>query len=643
MSLHSVSAHSLSAHPPHSPHSPHSTHTLSLVCEHLLTPLSPPLSRASSPLPPLPQLGKKTSSFFGSPFDRNHVVSPSPPPSLRSSQSSSEPRSPSRSPSESQSPSSEPQSPTSSPLRPLRPLPPLPQSASSAFFFAKGSATPTPPPSVHSSADDASTHPRPRPTLPALTRFFPESASSTSSLASPFAFAASPTDLSPDSPTPRHELPVAPLEFVPAAGTIIGDEADAPLQLVRELGQGAFSRVWLATKLAADALPDGLSEPALVAVKMMDRTAYDKHDRKHDRTRVSFAREVEVLRHISHPNIVAFQHAFTTPTHHCLVLDALLGGELFDRLDQADNHALISPPLLRRIFTELARAVAWMHSVHLVHRDLKLENILLTTNPFTPQSPRLPPASTPLIKLTDFGLARFIDPAAPLLRTRCGSESYAAPEIVTGRPYDGRQSDAWACGVVLFALATRALPFDRRAVGSMGGGVGAGTGMGAGTGVGGSVVGDTRRGYLMRIAQGEYTWPEDTITEEEEGEENEGEGAVTRAGTHTHTPSLAPPLISSPPPSPNPAHQAPRLATPSLRAVVARLLVRDPARRARVAELWEEKWMRGVGGVELGGAGGGADGGAGTGANGEGGDGGAGAFGGGKLVGVIPGVAREEL
>lgn len=134
------------------------------------------------------------------------------------------------------------------------------------------------------------------------------------------------------------------------------------------------------------------------------------------------------------------------------------------------------------------------------------------------------------MKLTDFGLARFIDPAHPTLVTRCGSESYAAPEIVTGKPYDGRQTDAWACGVVLYALATRALPFDRVGTGDR----------------------DTRRSHLMRIAQGVYTWPP------------ESEGMIS-------------------------------LATEELKSVVARLLMRNAAKRARVVELWDEPWMRGVG------------------------------------------------
>ena len=68
----------------------------------------------------------------------------------------------------------------------------------------------------------------------------------------------------------------------------------------------------------------------------------------------------------------------------------------------------------------------------------------------------------PLITLTDLGLSRPIPrpPDSPLLTTRCGSEDYAAPEILLGQPYDGRATDAWALGVLLFALMEGRLPFD---------------------------------------------------------------------------------------------------------------------------------------------------------------------------------------
>ncbi|KAI9436329.1 kinase-like domain-containing protein, partial [Lactarius indigo] len=109
---------------------------------------------------------------------------------------------------------------------------------------------------------------------------------------------------------------------------------------------------------------------------------------------------------------------------------------------------------------ELLRAVEWMHARFVVHRDIKLETIdtpcpdfLLTANRFV----SLPAEDKPLVKLTDFGLSRKIDPDDPWLSTHCGSESYAAPELLPPRArtpdtYDGRETDPRALGVVLFAL-----------------------------------------------------------------------------------------------------------------------------------------------------------------------------------------------
>jgi serine/threonine protein kinase len=67
-----------------------------------------------------------------------------------------------------------------------------------------------------------------------------------------------------------------------------------------------------------------------------------------------------------------------------------------------------------------------------------------------------------VVTLTDLGLSRRIPepPESPLLTTRCGSEDYAAPELLMGQPYDGRQTDAWALGVMLYALMEGRLPFD---------------------------------------------------------------------------------------------------------------------------------------------------------------------------------------
>lgn len=70
--------------------------------------------------------------------------------------------------------------------------------------------------------------------------------------------------------------------------------------------------------------------------------------------------------------------------------------------------------------------------------------------------------SAPIVTLTDLGLGRRIPkpPESPLLDTRCGSEDYAAPELLMGQEYDGRATDAWALGVLLYALMEGRLPFD---------------------------------------------------------------------------------------------------------------------------------------------------------------------------------------
>lgn len=189
-------------------------------------------------------------------------------------------------------------------------------------------------------------------------------------------------------------------------------------------------------------------------------------------------------------------------------------------------------------------------SVSTVDPGIRLINvdpadILLTVNPFQKSGEiDINALPQPLVKITDFGLARFLDPTNPMLATRCGSEAYAAPEIVTGSMYDGRKTDAWACGVVLYALATRALPFDRK-VSSMSSSHGHGSTDGAA---------ETRRSYLLRIAQGVFAWPE-------------------------------------------PGTSGSRLSTEGVQRVVGRLLVRDPAKRAWIWDVWDEGWMEGEGAV----------------------------------------------
>ncbi|EEQ31237.1 putative tRNA (cytidine(32)/guanosine(34)-2'-O)-methyltransferase [Microsporum canis] len=223
------------------------------------------------------------------------------------------------------------------------------------------------------------------------------------------------------------------------------------------LGQGAFSQVVLAAREE-----DGAAKPharRLVAVKIVEYGPAGGADE--ERVEVSLNREVEILKSIDHPSIVQLKAFGSEPKRALLVLDYCPGGDLFEFASMRMKR--IDPPLIERIFSELVDAVRYLHRNHIVHRDIKLENVLLNI-PFAMMQDipdwRLYPRA--VITLTDLGLSRRIPqpPESPLLRTRCGSEDYAAPEILMGQPYDGRSTDAWALGVLLYAIMENRLPFD---------------------------------------------------------------------------------------------------------------------------------------------------------------------------------------
>lgn len=101
---------------------------------------------------------------------------------------------------------------------------------------------------------------------------------------------------------------------------------------------------------------------------------------------------------------------------------------------------------MKRIFTQLVGAVAYVHSKACVHRDLKLENILLDKHEN--------------VKLCDFGFTREYEGKASYLQTFCGTICYSAPEMLKGEKYAGEKVDVWSLGIILYALLAGELPYD---------------------------------------------------------------------------------------------------------------------------------------------------------------------------------------
>jgi serine/threonine protein kinase len=125
-----------------------------------------------------------------------------------------------------------------------------------------------------------------------------------------------------------------------------------------------------------------------------------------------------------------------------LVIDLCSGGELFDYIVEHDR---LDEPTAALIFHQIISAIAYCHSFGVAHRDLKPENVLIVDFPY--------------VKVADFGLCGFIS-EQQLMRTFCGSPCYCAPECLCRIQYDGRKSDVWSLGVILFAMVIGEHPWN---------------------------------------------------------------------------------------------------------------------------------------------------------------------------------------
>lgn len=119
------------------------------------------------------------------------------------------------------------------------------------------------------------------------------------------------------------------------------------------------------------------------------------------------------------------------------------GGELFHYVEERKG---LPEDETIYIFRQIVSALLYCHRLLICHRDLKPENILLNQRDLT-------------VKLIDFGMAA-LQPEGRLLSTPCGSPHYAAPEVVSSKPYDGQQADVWSCGVILYVMLTGTTPFN---------------------------------------------------------------------------------------------------------------------------------------------------------------------------------------
>lgn len=213
--------------------------------------------------------------------------------------------------------------------------------------------------------------------------------------------------------------------------------------ILRKLGEGTFAKV----KLGQDN-----STGQLVALKILKST----YEGARATAVAQTLTEIQVLSRLSHPNILRLigynqQGVYTskkkgTFTRLYVATELAPYGDLFDVLCYAQQ---LSEPLIRTMFKQLISAVYTAHKAGISHRDIKPENVLLNERFH--------------MCLADFGWAGALlgRDNSGYMRTKAGTESYMAPEVLQGLQYRGTAIDVFSCGVLLFIMATKVPPFSK--------------------------------------------------------------------------------------------------------------------------------------------------------------------------------------
>lgn len=194
------------------------------------------------------------------------------------------------------------------------------------------------------------------------------------------------------------------------------------------MGKGAFGKVNLAIhRLSAK----------FVALKSINKQFMTEEASKR-----KVMQEFNILSRTRHENIVRLYESFETPQHIVFVMEVCGGGDL---LTYVRRRRKLKEEVACHLFRQVILGLQYCHSKNVLHRDIKLDNILLT--------------SQGTVKICDFGVSKLILKPRELMFEQCGTPAYIAPEVFENKGYIGYQSDVWSAGVVLYTMLYGAVPF----------------------------------------------------------------------------------------------------------------------------------------------------------------------------------------
>ena len=197
----------------------------------------------------------------------------------------------------------------------------------------------------------------------------------------------------------------------------------------KDIGEGNFGKVKL-----------GIYNPTgeEFAIKVLNK------DKIKIKMKNSIFKENQIITKFNHINVIYVFQILEDKDNFYIIMEYCKHGELFDYIVKNEK---LSEEEASIFFYQLINGIEHIHSKGISHRDLKPENLLLAENN--------------ILKIIDFGLSHeFWGDGDELLKTKCGSPSYAAPEIICCPLYDGFKVDIWCSGIILYAMVCGYLPFE---------------------------------------------------------------------------------------------------------------------------------------------------------------------------------------